>query len=105
MQVAGLMGVAAHKASDTAREAAQAAVERAEAGLRAAQDNLQHASGKACCTPTVPALSISSGALDMLLHSQQPAAGVRQGRSASSTCALSLIKGHFICSCTCRTKI
>ena len=48
MQVAGLMGVTAHKASDTTREAAQAAVERAEAALRTAQDHLQHTSGKVC---------------------------------------------------------
>lgn len=48
LQVAGLMGVTAHKASDSTREAAQAAVERAEAALRAAQDSLQHTSGKVC---------------------------------------------------------
>lgn len=42
------MGVTAHKASDSTREAAQAAVERAEAALRAAQDRLQHTSGKVC---------------------------------------------------------
>ena len=48
MQVAGLMGVMAHKASDSTREAAQATVERAEAALRAAQDHLQHTSGKVC---------------------------------------------------------
>ena len=84
MQVAGLMGVTAHKASDTTREAAQAAVERAEAALRAAQDRLQHTSGKVCrCSQTL-ALNPSPGrgrarGSRAARRAGPPAACVRQG--------------------------